>query len=67
MILQTTDTPWWSYLLNILWFVFIFITMFYGTQIQSWRASRTISAALEELKKWDKETRAVTIKKMKQY
>jgi len=67
MIFQTTETPWWSYLLNVLWIIFIFITMFYGQQIQSWRASRTITTALEELKKWDKETRTTTIRKLKQY
>ncbi len=67
MLLQTAETPWWSYLLNVLWIIFIFITMFYGQQIQSWRASKTITTALEELKKWDKETRATTIRKLKQY
>ena len=41
--------------------------MFYGTQLQAFRSSRSITAALEELKKWDKDTRAITIRKLKQY
>jgi hypothetical protein len=65
MIFQNTSP--WSIILNILWIVFIFISMFYGTQLQAFRSSRTITAALEELKKWDKETRAITIRKLKQY
>ena len=65
MIFQESSP--WSIILNVLWIVFIFISMFYGTQIQSFKASRTITAALEELKKWDKETRAITVKKLKQY
>ncbi|MBN2156364.1 MAG: DUF1512 family protein [Candidatus Lokiarchaeota archaeon] len=66
MILQT-DTPWWTYIINILWFVMIFISVFYGTKLQAYRSARTISAALEDLKKWDSDTRARTIKKLKQF
>jgi len=65
MIFQ--DTSPWSIILNILWIVFIFISMFYGTQIQAFRSSRTITLALEELKKWDSETRAIAVRKLKQY
>ena len=67
MILQTTDTSWWSYLFNILWFILIFISMFFGTKVQAFRSARTITTALEELKKWDAETRATTVRKLKQY
>ncbi len=65
MILQESSP--WAIILNVLWIVFIFISMFYGTQLQAFRSSRTITAALEELKKWDSETRAVTLRKLKQF
>ncbi len=67
MILQETGTPWWTYIFNILWFVLIFISMFYGQKLQAYRSARTISTVLDEMKKWDSETRATVIKKLKQY
>ncbi|MHA1821365.1 MAG: DUF1512 family protein [Promethearchaeota archaeon] len=66
MILQTTsNNDPISLILNLLFFILIFASMFYGTKIQAFKSQKAIEAALEELKKWNNETKTLTVKKIK--
>ena len=51
---QTEADPL-SLILNLLFFLLIFTSMFYGQKIQSWKAAKTIEGALAKLKKWNDE------------
>jgi len=62
---QTTDPL--SLILNLLFFVLIFISMFYGQKIQAWKASKDIESALEKLKKWNDEGKEILLNKFKKY
>ncbi len=46
---QSTDPI--SLILNLLFFVLIFVSMFYGQKLQGWKASKEIQAGLDKLKK----------------
>ena len=37
-----------SLVIQLLWFVLIFISIFYGQKIQGWKASKEIQAGLEK-------------------
>lgn len=67
MLFQGTQTDPISIILNLLFFVFIFISIFYGTKIQAYRSQKNIESALNDLKKWDSETQTLTVKKIKKY
>lgn len=56
-----------SLILNLLFFVLIFISMFYGQKIQAWKASRDIKQALEKLKKWRDESKDILLTKFKKF
>ncbi len=73
MILQLAQlfgqegTDPFSLIFNILFFVLIFISMFYGQKIQAWKASKDIEAALEKLKTWRDESKQILLNKFKQF
>ena len=48
-----------SIIINLLFFLLIFVSIFYGQKIQGWRASREIQIALEKLKKWNDEGKQI--------
>jgi hypothetical protein len=56
-----------SLIFNILFFVLIFISMFYGQKIQAWKASKDIESALEKLKKWRDESKQNLLNKFKKF
>ncbi|MFX1339710.1 MAG: DUF1512 family protein [Promethearchaeota archaeon] len=56
-----------SLLLNLLFFLLIFVSMFYGQRIQSWKAAKEIQAGLEKLKKWDDECKEILLNEFKKY
>ncbi|MFX1274368.1 MAG: DUF1512 family protein [Promethearchaeota archaeon] len=62
---QQTDPL--SLILNLLFFVLIFISMFYGQKLQGFMASNQIKTALEKLKKWDEECKQILLKQYKQF
>ncbi|MCP4763665.1 MAG: DUF1512 domain-containing protein [archaeon] len=67
MIFQPVESDPLTILLNLLFFAMIFISMFYGTKIQSWKSQKAIESALQDLKKYDNETRMLTVAKFKKY
>ncbi|MFX1315219.1 MAG: DUF1512 family protein [Promethearchaeota archaeon] len=56
-----------SIIFNLLWFLLIFMSIFYGQKIQAWRASKEIEAALEKLKKWDDECKEILLTNFKEF
>ena len=54
-------------LLNVLFYLMIFISLLYGTKIKIWKSSRAIKEGLEKLKNWNKDTRQLTISKFKEF
>lgn len=67
MILQTQQSDPLSIVLNVLFFILIFISMFYGQKIQAYRSQKNLESALEKFKKWDEETLALTVRRFKQF
>jgi hypothetical protein len=62
---QGTDPV--SLIIQLLWFVLIFVSIFYGQKIQGWKASRDIQAGLEKLKKWNDECKEILISNFKEF
>ena len=62
-----TDVDPLSLILNLLWFVLIFISMFYGTKLQAYRSQKEIESGLDKLKKWNDETKQILLSKFKKY
>ena len=56
-----------SIILNLLFFVLIFVSMFYGTRIQAWRSQKEIESGLDKLKKWSDECKQISLKDFKKY
>lgn len=54
-------------ILNLLFFLLIFVSMFYGQRIQSWKAAKEIEAGLEKLKKWNDDCKKILLTKFKEY
>jgi hypothetical protein len=54
-------------IINLLFFVFIFVSMFYGTRLQGWRSQREIQSGLDKLKTWDDECKQILLKDFKKY
>ncbi|MHA1727745.1 MAG: DUF1512 family protein [Promethearchaeota archaeon] len=67
MQFQTQGNDPLSIIMNLLFFVMIFMSMFYGQKIQSWKSQRVIQTALEKLKKWNTESKTRAIRKIKQF
>jgi hypothetical protein len=62
---QGTDP--FSIIINLLFFILIFVSIFYGQKIQSWRASKEIQVGLEKLKKWNDECKQILLTNFKQF
>ena len=62
-----TQTDPLSIILNLLFFLLIFVSMFYGQRIQSWKAAKQIEAGLEKLKKWNEECKETLLNKFKEF
>jgi hypothetical protein len=56
-----------SLVIQLLWFVLIFISIFYGQKIQGWKASKEIQAGLEKLKKWNDECKEILMNNFKEF
>jgi len=56
-----------SLILNLLFFVLIFVSMFYGQKLQGWQAGKQIEMGLEKLKKWNDDSKQILLKKFKQF
>ena len=67
MALGQTETDPISLILNLLFFVLIFISMFYGTKLQAWRSAKEIESGLEKLKAWSDECKQILLKGFKKY
>ena len=66
MLMQAQTDPL-SLLLNLLFFVMIFMSMFYGTKIQMWRSSKEVQSGLEKLKTWNDDCKQILLKVFKKY
>ena len=62
---QQTDP--FSLILNLLFFLLIFISMFYGQRIQAWKAAKEIETGLEKLKNWNEECKQILLTSFKEY
>jgi len=56
-----------SLILNLLFFLLIFISMFYGQKLQGWKASKEIETGLEKLKKWNDECKQILLTNFKEF
>jgi hypothetical protein len=54
-------------ILNLLWFVLIFISIFYGTKLQSYRSQKEIESGLEKLKNWNDEAKQILVNNFKKF
>ncbi|MBY9002973.1 MAG: DUF1512 family protein [Candidatus Lokiarchaeota archaeon] len=66
MLMQAQTDPL-GLVLNLLFFVMIFISMFYGTKIQMWRSSKEVETGLEKLKTWNDDCKQILLKVFKKY
>jgi len=62
---QSTDPL--SLILNLLFFMLIFVSMFYGQKLQGWKAAKEIQAGLNKLKKWDDECKEILVSNFKEF
>jgi len=60
-----TQTDPLSIILNLLFFLLIFVSMFYGQRIQSWKAAKQIETGLAKLKVWNEECKETLLNKFK--
>lgn len=56
-----------SIILNLMFFVLIFISMFYGQKLQGWKASKDIQTGLDKLKKWNDECKEILMNNFKEF
>lgn len=56
-----------SLILNLMFFLLIFISMFYGQKLQGWKASKEIQTGLDKLKKWNDECKEILITNFQEY
>ena len=56
-----------SLVIQLLWFVLIFVSIFYGQKIQGWKAAKEIQAGLEKLKKWNDECKEILVSNFKEF
>jgi hypothetical protein len=62
-----TQTDPLSLILNLLFFLLIFVSMFYGQRIQAWKAAKEIEAGLEKLKKWNDDCTQILLMSFKDH
>ena len=63
----TGQTDPLSLILNLMFFVLIFVSMFYGQKLQGWQAGKQIEMGLEKLKKWNDDSKSILLKKFKEF
>ncbi|MFX1323819.1 MAG: DUF1512 family protein [Promethearchaeota archaeon] len=56
-----------SLIVNLMFFVLIFVSMFYGQKLQGWKASRDIQTGLDKLKKWNDECKEILMNNFKEF
>lgn len=59
MLLQLTQTDPWQIILNLVFYVFIFISIFWGQKIQFFIYSRQLEGSLIKFKDWREETKTL--------
>ena len=62
---QSTDPI--SLILNLMFFILIFVSMFYGQKLQGWKASKEIQTGLDKLKKWNDECKEILVSDFKEF
>ncbi|MFX1556329.1 MAG: DUF1512 family protein [Promethearchaeota archaeon] len=67
MLMYQTQLDPLSLIFQIMWFVLIFMSMFWGTKIQAWRASKEIDTGLNKLKEWNDECKQILLTNFKKY
>ncbi|MFX0057859.1 MAG: DUF1512 family protein [Candidatus Hodarchaeota archaeon] len=67
MLIYQTEIDPLSLIFQVMWFVLIFMSMFWGTKIQAWRASREIETGLNKLKEWNNECKQILLANFKKY
>jgi len=65
-LMQTQVDPL-SLIIQVLWFVLIFVSMFYGTKLQAWRSQKEIESGLTKLKEWNDECKQILLSNFKKY
>ena len=55
-----------SLVIQLLWFVLIFVSIFYGQKIQGWKAAKVIQGGLDKLKKWNDECKEILVSNFKE-
>ena len=54
-------------ILNLMFFLLIFVSMFYGQRIQAWKAAKEIQTGLEKLKTWNEDCKVILLNKFKKF
>ena len=54
-------------ILNLMFFLLIFVSMFYGQRIQAWKAAKQIQTGLEKLKTWNEDCKVILLNKFKKF
>ena len=54
-------------ILNLMFFLLIFVSMFYGQRIQAWKAAKEIQTGLEKLKVWNEDCKVILLNKFKKF
>lgn len=67
MQLGQTQTDPLGLIFQLLWFLLIFMSMFYGTKLQAYRSRKEIESGLAKLKKWDDEAKQILLINFKKY
>ena len=62
---QQTDPI--SLILNLLFFLLIFTSMFYGQKLQAWKASKEIEQGLNDLTRWNEECKQILLNNFKKF
>lgn len=56
-----------SIIFQVMFFALIIMSMFYGTKIQAWRASKEIETGLSKLKEWNDECKQILLTNFKKF
>jgi len=65
--LGQTQTDPFAIILNLLFFLLIFVSMFYGQRIQAWKSAKEIESGLEKLRRWNEESKQLLLNNFKQF
>ncbi|MHA1683609.1 MAG: DUF1512 family protein [Promethearchaeota archaeon] len=63
MILQQSQEPW-AIVINLIFYVFLFVSIFYGQRLQFWQYSRQLEGALLKIKEKRQETKDLVKQKI---